>query len=364
MKIRVPEYFKRFACIASECTDSCCAGWEVDLDEEAYKWYMETPGPFGDRLRDSIIVDEEGIRFRLINKDCPYLNKEKLCDIYIAIGEDKLCKTCTEFPRFQEEYGSLRERGISLSCPEAARLILYPSDKITFELTENDEMVSHYNDIDPQVYFHLISARKEIFAVLQNRDYDIETRIKAALLYTKDVQKKLGNMNSTKPMEEYLSKAMQCKKGDRIEYLRKYLEFSDTLENINKEWKVRIHHLLDNLEVCEENREAFMEYHKEWEYEYEHLMVYFVYRYFLKAAFDKKALSKLKIGVVSYILLRELGIDRWLMDDREFTPAAQVDLMQMYSKEIEHSDYNMDTLWQQFEKNKMYSIEKLTGVLS
>ena len=29
MKIRVPEYFKDFKCIASECEDTCCAGWGI-----------------------------------------------------------------------------------------------------------------------------------------------------------------------------------------------------------------------------------------------------------------------------------------------------------------------------------------------
>lgn len=33
MKIRVPEYYKDFACIGGTCIDTCCAGWEVDVDK-------------------------------------------------------------------------------------------------------------------------------------------------------------------------------------------------------------------------------------------------------------------------------------------------------------------------------------------
>ena len=33
MKIRVPDYYKDFKCIAERCTDTCCAGWQVDVDD-------------------------------------------------------------------------------------------------------------------------------------------------------------------------------------------------------------------------------------------------------------------------------------------------------------------------------------------
>ena len=29
-----PEYYDRFRCIAGACKDSCCIGWEIDVDEE------------------------------------------------------------------------------------------------------------------------------------------------------------------------------------------------------------------------------------------------------------------------------------------------------------------------------------------
>ena len=38
MKIRTPEYYKDFKCIAGACTDTCCAGWDVDVDEKSYDY--------------------------------------------------------------------------------------------------------------------------------------------------------------------------------------------------------------------------------------------------------------------------------------------------------------------------------------
>ena len=51
MKIRVPNYFKDFKCIASKCEDTCCAGWGIVIDDEALEKYQKVQGDFGDRLR-------------------------------------------------------------------------------------------------------------------------------------------------------------------------------------------------------------------------------------------------------------------------------------------------------------------------
>lgn len=34
MKLRKPDYYDRFRCIAGACKDSCCIGWEIDIDEK------------------------------------------------------------------------------------------------------------------------------------------------------------------------------------------------------------------------------------------------------------------------------------------------------------------------------------------
>ena len=36
MKIREPEYYSKFKCIADRCPDTCCRYWQVELDEEAF----------------------------------------------------------------------------------------------------------------------------------------------------------------------------------------------------------------------------------------------------------------------------------------------------------------------------------------
>ena len=54
MKTRVPDYFKQFKCIASECEDTCCAGWEIVIDDDTYDMYKSVEGKFGERLKKEI----------------------------------------------------------------------------------------------------------------------------------------------------------------------------------------------------------------------------------------------------------------------------------------------------------------------
>lgn len=35
MQITKPTFYKEFSCIAGACPDTCCAGWQIMIDEKA-----------------------------------------------------------------------------------------------------------------------------------------------------------------------------------------------------------------------------------------------------------------------------------------------------------------------------------------
>ena len=193
MKIRVPDYYNKFKCIADKCEDTCCAGWEIVIDEETYDIYKNVKGSFGKRLKDEIVEDEGEKIFALKGNNCAFLNKNKMCDIYTELGEDALCYTCQQFPRYTEEYGSIREVGISLSCPEATRIILNDTDTVEFEVSEDDEMVTAYNDISYEMFIQLMSARDIIYGIIQNRSIDITYRMAIVLNFAEEIQDKIDS---------------------------------------------------------------------------------------------------------------------------------------------------------------------------
>ena len=60
MKIVKPIYYKDFKCIADKCSDTCCAGWDVDVDEQSYEFYKKQKGEIGERLENVMVPKEEG----------------------------------------------------------------------------------------------------------------------------------------------------------------------------------------------------------------------------------------------------------------------------------------------------------------
>ena len=134
MKLIVPKYFHDFKCISNECTDSCCIGWEINIDEDTAEYYESVPGELGERLRNAMYENEDGdISFHLSKKKrCPFLNGENLCDICIHLGEELLSEVCTEYPRFSLWYADVQQKCLSLSCEEAGRILFSKEEPVEF----------------------------------------------------------------------------------------------------------------------------------------------------------------------------------------------------------------------------------------
>mgnify|MGYP001167153540 CR=1 FL=1 len=81
-------------------------------------------------------------------KRCFFLNENNLCNLYSNLGESALCKTCKNYPRHIEEFEGLREISLSLSCPEAARILLSQKEKVHFVTIEKEAAEETYDDFD------------------------------------------------------------------------------------------------------------------------------------------------------------------------------------------------------------------------
>ena len=59
MRYVKPHFYDSFVCTAGDCPDTCCAGWQIMIDEESLERYENEPGEFGKILRNSIDWEEE-----------------------------------------------------------------------------------------------------------------------------------------------------------------------------------------------------------------------------------------------------------------------------------------------------------------
>ena len=142
MKFIKPNFYDRFRCTASACSDTCCAGWEIDIDPDTKAYYEELEGDFGERLREQIEELPDGAAcFRLTDDErCPFLTDDNLCEVIHVLGDDGLCEICREHPRFYEQLGDRMEMGVGLCCEEACRLLFEQREPITFITTTVGEM--------------------------------------------------------------------------------------------------------------------------------------------------------------------------------------------------------------------------------
>ena len=121
--ILVPDYYKKFKCIADKCTDSCCIGWEIDVDEKTLVKYRAL-GSRGDEILSHVeSASPPYIRLSSGGR-CPFLDERGLCRIISGLGEEYIPDICKNHPRYINELSSIREIGLGLACPEAARIIL------------------------------------------------------------------------------------------------------------------------------------------------------------------------------------------------------------------------------------------------
>lgn len=423
MEYRTTSFYKEFKCIGGICEDSCCENWEIDLDEASLKKYMKQSGDFGKRLKDCTRVKDK--QFILNGTRCPFLNDENLCDIFIEMGEECLCETCTNFPRHIEEFDNLKEVSLTMSCPEASRIMLAKKDKMTFECKEGmDEEYGlkhiekpsalafwknrHVNKLDKPLFDILFKVRELMFEILQNRQLPITERAATVLLFAYEIQEfidekqydkiveKMGNYK--KPEKKVLLNKYFEKHKSRITekevWMKQILNMFEGLETIKEEWTtllldgMKIMHghedlralliaagLTEETEAGEEeftflrdyavSYQEFMHYYQENEYEYEHILVYYIFNYFLGASYDHDVYTKVKFAVISYLVILELDVALWLKQQKEFLYEDQVLVAHAYSKEVEHSYNNFESLNLVLSAHPILDVEHiLIGLLS
>ena len=297
MKVFVPNYYKKFSCIADKCKHSCCIGWEIDIDDETFEQYKNNNTEFGKKLNDNIIINANCACFKLKDNDrCPFLNDNNLCEIILNVGDSALCQICSDHPRFRNYYGNRVEIGLGLTCEEAARIIINENEN--FELIEIDNDNTTETIYEDEVEF--FSIRNEIFKTIE-----CEKSFEAI------IEKLLNNFN------------IKASEKSIYEWVEIYL----SLEMLDNTWNEMLNRLKNSDNIQFTNTDAR-------EKTLKNLLVYFVYRHLGESVFDGNFNGRLLFAIVScYIILAICSIGY-----------SVEDVARMYSSEIEYSDENLDKL--------------------
>ena len=362
MKYHKPSFFDQFKCIGSACTDTCCAGWEIEVDETTAQGYLTEKGEFGDRLRREIGSEPGEYFFKLKNNRCPFLNKENLCDIFINLGEDRLCDICREHPRFYNWFGDYTEVGLGLCCEEAERLLFSDSKPLTFveEVTQDEEQdysdedeytdASDLLDDESEECEQMLEERKAIFSILQNRKKNIGARLKRLLLQLPYADEMLlltvpilewDDPESIPKLDYNAKPSTNTLKSSALFLIR----FFGGMESLDETWPSMMKELEQNIDslIDVDKAAEFLQFMKGENrlYEYEHIAVYLVYRYYPEILFDGQIEAKILFAAASICLLFLMDL-QCFQENGVYTQHDRIELVRRFSKEIEYCPENME----------------------
>ena len=252
-----------------------------------------------------------------------------LCRIQAEAGEQALCNTCRDFPRLTHDYGNFIERGLELSCPEAARLILSaPAAPWITETAPGDEC-----EYDEEAMEILLRTRQEALSILENRQYSPAEALALLLIHGYRSQEVLDGAEP-EPFDAVgaldLARELACE-GDNEALTAFFLN----LEILTPQWKERLKAGWRPSALPELCRP---------------LARYFVERYYLQAVSDYDLVGRVKLTAVSCLLIAGLGGD--------FTQTAQ-----LYSKEIENNADNVDAILDGAYASPVLTDARLLGML-
>ena len=343
-----PHFYDQFQCIADRCPDTCCAGWQILIDEESLLKYSRVEGGFGNRLMTSI--DWEEGAFLQFGGRCSCLNEKNLCDLYEELGEEYLCSTCRMYPRHVEEYEDVREWSLSLSCPEAARIILECEEPLTFLTAETGEEEPEPDEsFDFLLYSCLNDIRQILFGIIQNREEAAGVRMKRCLTVGNVCQNALEQGGLFGIEEELEQIRQEACEGEPLGFEAKsaFLRELFEMEFLCEDWKKEIYEAFEIL--YQNGQETYAKIREEfgpgkWEQYSENLMMFFIYTYFCGAVYDDSINTKICLAVYSTVMIHELSMARWIRQGKRLEQEEIWKTAWQYAREIEHSNENLAVL--------------------
>ncbi len=377
--------YDNFHCIADKCPKSCCIGWQIMIDNESLDKYKNIEGKFARRIKSSVNYDESS--FYQDNTRCKMLNSSGLCDLQSTMGESFLCNTCRIYPRYIEEFENIREYTLSLSCPESVRMLL--DSDYDFTITENEDSIKDdhedFRDFDPVLYKNLNYAREKILHFISSDGIPFQEKLEIIAFIAYNLQG-LYDMGDIGSMRKLLDSTFVD--SDGISNIKRILS---TLHNnpainsthviLNYTQMLSSLDILLDMEVIEESWKELIlsakEYWKnhsqdspEWKYmagpncssgansdiysdssnnplvlsSLEKVFKSLFFSYFCGSVYDGQIYARAMIAIQSVRWIMMIYLSHLSYRDLKT-------IIYLYSREVEHSDPNIDLLISFFESD-------------
>ena len=264
---------------------------------------------------------------------------------------------------------------MSLSCPEAARIMLSCKDPVRF-LEEETEEEDDFEEFDFMMFSQLEDTRDVLFSVIQDRKIPLTLRMAVSEQLAQsyqicmeegrefDIDELLRDClrhQKENTLQEFVTKCLSEKGVDAASFhqwekQKEELQVLCRLERLRPTWDK----VLDDADrwlyqgneenyrqICEEFHRmygALSNHKEEWENLGEQLLMFFVYTYFCGAVYDDMVCSKMELALFSVRWIQEFLMTRWLENGKQLSMQDVEQISCWYAREIEHSDDNLNAL--------------------
>ncbi|GAA0076444.1 hypothetical protein UT300005_08220 [Clostridium sp. CTA-5] len=376
VNIFIPKYMVDFKCISSKCTDTCCAGWDINIDEATYNKYINSNGKLKALVDGKFIKNtDEHESFNqgfMILKDesrCPFLNCNMLCDIHGEIGEEHLCITCKSYPRVFNLVDNIYEKSGLSSCEEICLRAFLNKDKMEFieieeDLEENNIEIRRIIDSEAfegteSLLQYFWDIRVISINIMQLRRFSIEERLSILKNFYEQIEKSY-NKYKFDDIEEILENF----NDELIDYdLFKGLEFNE-----NNEFYIKIcdeklvknirslrlkqcvneyrEGILNKKDICKylnENSKYFNNI-KEYDYIFENYIVNQIFKDLIPFNKGESLIKSINLLINIYRLIKAYVIGISVNSNKNITDKQIIRVIQALGKDIEHNKVFEDIL--------------------
>ena len=103
----------------------------------------------------------------------------------------------------------------------------------------------------------------------------------------------------------------------------------------------------------------FLSAYPDWEIQEEQLLVYWIYTYFCGAVYDDQIFAKVKMAVLCTSMIHDLAVGTYLANDHHFEFHDLVFICYRFSRELEHSDLNLNAIERLMDEDEIFRFENL-----
>lgn len=346
---RQPSYYSSFRCLGGACPDTCCRDWDIVLDQKTLADYQTAPASLAQQLQASLTTDEDGDTcFRLDDRGfCTMLTEDGLCAIQKEWGESHLCEHCGAYPRFVEEYGSLTEASLALSCPEVARLVLNaPSFQVIQE--DDDQPDLPFPDIPPQLLEGLDIHRQKALTRMEQEQCSIWERIQDVLSMAHALQSIIDTLEYSLLTEPMVITSLQQSSASCRTFVQSLCRLFASLEPLRASWPQRLEQCRQRLEQLTEEEyqslcRAFEAQVPKWQRHLTNVTEYLIFRHWHKTVNDDQLYPRAAFIASSGLLLYHLFLVQW-DQSRNLTLDDEITICCAFSREVEHMEENLETV--------------------